>query len=194
MSLIWRLATKFDMAIYFSHGGIDLFFPLLLVLGIGSIIQYKRASDLPTLIFHLLFGLYILSLINVTLFPIKVGGGYADSMRENASWVRNINLVPLQNLRHSISTNALNMIMTIPLGLGLAYKLGLTKRFIHVTAFGIGFVIESLQAFIGLLLNYPYRAIDVNDVIFNALGVYTGCLCFYLLQNSLWPRLQSYKQ
>lgn len=39
-------------------------------------------------------------------------------------------------------------------------------------------IIESLQLIISLLLKYNYRVIDINDVIFNFIGIITGYFIF----------------
>jgi glycopeptide antibiotics resistance protein len=43
-----------------------------------------------------------------------------------------------------------------------------------------GLIIEAVQLIIGLLLGYPYRVTDINDVIANALGVWLGFALFGL--------------
>ncbi|WP_081943452.1 VanZ family protein [Caloranaerobacter azorensis] len=45
-------------------------------------------------------------------------------------------------------------------------------------AISFGTIIESLQLIISLFLKYTYRVIDINDIIFNFIGVIIGFYIF----------------
>jgi glycopeptide antibiotics resistance protein len=79
-----------------------------------------------------------------------------------------------------------NILLTIPLGFGLNFLCRLRmKDILCISAVGLG--IELLQLALTLLLRYPYRVVDINDVWLNAMGVLIG---YGLFQAFAW----SYRQ
>ncbi len=147
----------------------------------------------------MLFGFYILFVLRVTLFPIPY---YSYRYDEFVFSPRNLNLIPLyfgecRILRFCIIGSIANVYLTIPLGFGIFFLLGgYKKKALWVSLF-IGLYIELTQLLISLFLGFPYRVIDINDVLFNGLGVLIGYLIFrvfvwgYIALSKKWGSLKT---
>jgi len=114
--------------------------------------------------------------------PIEISGPNVDAMRQ-MPFMSQVNLVPFYfgpygTLAGSFATMILNIILTIPFGFGVNFVASLrAKTFLWlVPVAGVG--IEATQLVISLILKYPYRFIDINDVIMNSLGVLIGYIVF----------------
>ncbi|MBT4004159.1 MAG: VanZ family protein [Chloroflexi bacterium] len=129
------------------------------------------------------FGLYILFVLRVTLFPIPLYSSLPTI--EFPYSPRNLNLLPLnfdecRILRHCLFGSIANVYLTIPFGFGIYFLIRSKKKFFLWISLFIGLFIEITQLVISLLLGFPYRVIDINDVIFNAFGVLIGYILFRL--------------
>jgi glycopeptide antibiotics resistance protein len=71
-----------------------------------------------------------------------------------------------------------NILLTIPFGFGISFVSHLRPKDFLWLPFAIGFGIETAQLLISLLLQYPYRVIDINDALLNAAGVLVGYALF----------------
>jgi glycopeptide antibiotics resistance protein len=90
-----------------------------------------------------------------------------------------MNLVPLITLtRHDLKTSFLNVLLLMPFGFGLPAIT--TLRMESVVAIGalVSIAIELLQLTTGLIAGMTFRVADVNDVIFNTVGVAIGYALF----------------
>jgi glycopeptide antibiotics resistance protein len=67
-----------------------------------------------------------------------------------------------------------NILMTAPFGFGICFLVRLRPRDFVWLAFAPGLAIETGQLLVGLGLGVSYRSVDVNDVLFNTLGVWCG--------------------
>ncbi|WP_459874557.1 VanZ family protein [Calditerricola satsumensis] len=98
-------------------------------------------------------------------------------MRRKLKFSSGINLIPFDI--NIVNEQVLyNILLTVPFGFGLPFLLNVTK--IRLMIYGVSFcvVIESLQLIISLFLGFPYRTIDINDVILNVFGVILGFMIF----------------
>ncbi len=171
------------MHIYFENSNINLIpFGVSLILGLIYIL-WRRKYRKSYLIFFTVFSFYLLFVIRVTLFPIPL---YSEPIQfENFYSPHNLNLIPFNFgechiLRYCIFGSIANIYLTIPVGFGIQFLRALNKKERLWLILIIGFSIEILQLLISLGLSFPYRVIDINDVIFNALGVFIGLLFFKL--------------
>jgi len=85
---------------------------------------------------------------------------------------QNINLKPFQYMFSDYKNSLLNVLLFVPLGLGLTTLWKRYRSFLRTVLFGFGFslTIELLQLF-------TRRATDVNDLMTNTLGAALGwCL------------------
>jgi glycopeptide antibiotics resistance protein len=92
---------------------------------------------------------------------------------------KEMNLIPLMTLApQDLKTSLLNILLLIPFGFGLPFITNYRMKKIVVLGalFSIG--IELLQLITGYMAKMTFRIADINDVIFNTLGVIIGYLLF----------------
>ncbi|MVO99912.1 VanZ family protein [Paenibacillus lutrae] len=144
-----------------------------------------------SLIFHGIFYIYVCYVIKYTLFPIPVNENYLSLVRPGTTFKQNISMQPLWLSGHFSFTkeHALNILMTIPFGFIINYLIK-PRGSARILMLGVlvGICIELIQFGISVLLNYPYRIIDSNDVVMNLTGVVAGYLIFRVI-SSVYIRL-----
>ena len=151
----------------------------IVVLAILLVMVWHRKHNLPYLVCFSVFSVYLLIALDKTFFPLPISGSYADAMRQQASFTSFINLIPFYfgpfgTLSSAVSTMILNVILTIPFGFGVNFVTQVrAKRFLWLAP-AIGFGIEAAQLAVSLMLGYPYRVVDINDVLMNAVGIWIG--------------------
>ncbi|MDH5505973.1 MAG: VanZ family protein [Anaerolineae bacterium] len=159
--------------------------PLAVLLLIALVVvQWRRKRSPAYLVCLSLFGLYILAVLSVAIFPIAITGAFADSARAEGNFMSLVNLTPFYFGASSVSGRILaerisaaiiqNIILTIPFGFGASFVIPVRRRDVRWLVIAGGLGIEATQLMISLGLGYAYRVIDVNDVILNALGVLVG--------------------
>jgi len=144
-------------------------------------LKVKKKKDNIYLLFFCIFFMYLLYVAKYTIFPIPISGGYADIMRKEASFMSGINIIPFKSysLHYLVSRQVLyNILLSIPFGFGISYLVNINKKKLAISATLFGVVIESIQLIISMLLGFTYRSIDINDIIFNFLGVIAGYFLF----------------
>ena len=151
-------------------------FDLLTVL-IGSLIYIalcfflykKKKKEKIFFLFSTIMFCYFMCVIKLTLFPIVMIGLPAN-IKES------VHLIPFRDgIR---TTDLLNLLMTIPLGIGTPFIAPVynLKRSVSLGLF-TGITIETLQYLETFLTGgYSHRIIDSNDVIFNFIGCLLGFL------------------
>ncbi len=138
------------------------------------------------------FGLYLILLVAATLLPIDLSPDYRTIMRRDTSFTERMNLIPFYfgpfgSLSRNRDALIANILLTVPFGFGIGFVARMRPRDLRWLPLAVGFGIEGAQLGIGLLLGYPYRVIDINDTIMNALGVLAGYTAFWLLASiTLW--------
>ena len=152
----------------------------LVLLGVG----WRRRLSLVRGFGLALFGVYVLLVLSLTLFPMPVPesnsiGPVLVQIRQ--MWhVHALNLVPLNfdscwEFPRSCFTNLLgNILLTVPFGLGFGFLFRPRFRVFFWWGFGPGLVIEGLQFVFNLVTGSAYRTVDINDVLLNALGAWVG--------------------
>ncbi|HVU12239.1 MAG TPA: VanZ family protein [Phototrophicaceae bacterium] len=172
------------MRVEFAGHALDVW-PLAVIVMAGLLmILWRRKASYPYLLCVLIFSIYLLFALDQTFFPIWISGGYADSLRQ-LPFTSRINLIPFYfgpfgTLADSVETLVLNVALTIPFGFGVSFIWRIRRKTILWLALAIGLITEGGQLVISLLLGYPYREIDIDDVIMNALGVLIGYGSFRL--------------
>lgn len=145
------------------------------------VILYRRQRSLPYLFFFAIFWLYLLGVLKMAIFPIHI------PLTEQASlepFSPRMNLVPFYFrcapmaicLREILG----NLLLTVPFGFGIRFIARMKARDFLWLSLGVGFVLEGAQLVLSLLLRSAFRAVDVNDVLLNALGVGLGYALFRL--------------
>ncbi len=173
--------------------GIDVWplFVIALVVMLG--VLWRRGYSLSYLLCCMVFGIYLLFALDKTFFPLQISGSYADTMREYGSFAQSINLIPFSygpfgTFESTFTTLMLNILLTIPFGFGLSFIVPIRAKSFIWLAPALGLGIETGQLLISLLLRYPWRYVDVNDVLMNALGVWIGYALFRVFA---WLYLQA---
>jgi glycopeptide antibiotics resistance protein len=92
---------------------------------------------------------------------------------------KTMNLIPLITLtRQDLTTSLLNILLLIPFGFGLPFITNFRMKKIVVMGALFSIVIEFLQLITGLMAKIAFRVADINDVIFNTVGVAIGYILF----------------
>ena len=138
-----------------------------------------------------LLGIYLMFVIRETLFPIDIDPWRRSVMQEAGVdfWDR-INWIPFYfgpfTSWRTIEWNmGLNSLLSLPFGLLIGFYRPVTWKRMAVYSLAFGLIIEAVQLIIGLLLGYPYRVTDINDVLANAAGVWLGFGLFLLSSHVL---------
>jgi glycopeptide antibiotics resistance protein len=90
-----------------------------------------------------------------------------------------VNLIPLVTLiPQDLKTSLLNILLLVPFGFGLPFITNLRMEKIVVIGALFCIVIEFLQLITGFMAKITFRIADINDVIFNTVGVTIGYILF----------------
>jgi glycopeptide antibiotics resistance protein len=178
------------MEIVFSDIAVDIQPLVWLILIAFLIAQWRRKQGGSAIFCSLVFGIYLLYAVQVTFFPIRVAGDFVDSMRQNSSWLSDINLIPfyipqgyLENvdlIQFVWVQFASNILLTMPFGFGVNFIGRFCRKDFLWLPFAVGFGIELSQLVMNFLLRYPYRVVDITDALLNAAGVLIGYGIFRL--------------
>ena len=148
------------------------------LLGLLLVALWRRKRSASYLLCCLIFGSYLLLAVDKLFFPIRLIEAYAGARLS-------INLIPFNFDFSFIAEIVLqqilqNILLTVPFGFGINFVAQVRARRVPGLALAVGGGIEAGQLVISLLLGYPYRIIDVNDVLLNGLGVLIGYGLFRL--------------
>ncbi|MBI4762627.1 MAG: VanZ family protein [Chloroflexota bacterium] len=146
----------------------------LVALIVILIVLRRKGKSLPWLFFFSLFGLYLIQVISLAIFPFPI-----DIPYEN--FKPNLNLIPF-NFGHCDPRGIElcfrqiyeNILLTVPFGFGVNFIARIKPRQIWRLAAGVGLTLEFIQLAISLTFRTSYRVVDINDVILNAAGVLIG--------------------
>lgn len=147
----------------------------LVVLAAMLLVLWHRSKNPAFLLCCAIFGIYLLFVIELIFFPIRISESYVRDVR----WFSSINLIPL-NFNFSelprlvLQQIVLNVLLTVPFGFGMRFVAQIRAKQVLWIALAVGAAIETGQLLISVVVRYPYRTIDVNDVLLNALGVVVG--------------------
>lgn len=166
------------MYVQFESYGRDLWQYFVVMLIVFLLVLWLRKRNLSYLLCCFVFGVYLLFVIDKTLFPMIISGTFVDTMRQYTRGA-DINLIPFSFGRFGTLQDALpgllqNILLTIPFGFGVNFIATLKARDFIWLVPAVGLSIELVQLIISLMLQYPYRVVDINDVLMNGLGVLIG--------------------
>ena len=166
-----------------------MYFDLLTVLlfgliwiGIVTLLRLKKKKSLAYLIFFTIFYVYIVKVLDYTLFQFQslvlLKHFMPNLILNGQAAGKSMNLIPLITLtHHDLKTSLLNILLLIPFGFGLPFITNFRMKIVLIGAL-FSIVIEFLQLITGLLAKITFRIADINDVIFNTVGVAVGYILF----------------
>lgn len=176
----------------FDFGPFEFLLGLILLVGI-EIHQWKNRHSWGYLVVLALFWIYLLMMVRQTLFPIAINPEMSAQLKAaGIFFYSRVNLIPFYfgpyTSLQSITWNmGLNWLLTVPFGFFINFLQKTNGKRIFLYSIGIGLTIEILQFLIGFLLGYAYRVTDINDIIANALGLWSGYLLFVIFSRTfLW--------
>lgn len=147
---------------------------IIIFLLICMFINLKYNKEKIYYVFLTIMFCYLMCVVKLTLFPILLFEGMPSNIQAS------INYIPFQN---GIGrTEIYNLIMTIPLGIGTPFitKMRGIKR-MGALGLATGCIIETLQYLEALWAGgFTLRVIDINDIIFNLMGVIVGYVLLIL--------------
>jgi glycopeptide antibiotics resistance protein len=155
----------------------------LIGLGIALFLRLKRKKSFVYLGYFGIFYIYLIVVLDYTLFQYQslfiikyfVQGLMLNGFEAGQS----MNLIPLITLTaEDIKTSLLNILLFIPFGFGLPFITNLRIKKVIVAGALVSIAIELLQLVTGLMAHMSFRVVDINDVIFNTIGVVIGYILF----------------
>lgn len=162
---------RMNMLIDFD--GLTIIIGIVIYILICIFIHKKYKKEKIYYVFSTIMFCYFMCIAKMTLFPIVMIGLPAN-IKES------INIIPFHNGINR--TDILNLIMTIPLGIGIPFitKINNIKKILLLgLCFGLGIeTIQYLETF--LTKGFSHRIIDINDVIFNFTGTVIGFFVLYV--------------
>jgi glycopeptide antibiotics resistance protein len=170
--------------------GFAMYFDLLAVLLFGLIciaiitfLRLKKKKSLVYVIFFTIFYTYIIKVLDYTLFQFQsllLLKHFMPGLILNGQTAgKTMNLIPLVMLTpQDLKTSLLNILILVPFGFGLPFITNLRMKKIVVIGALFSIVIEFLQLVTGFMAKITFRIADINDVIFNTVGVAIGYILF----------------
>ena len=167
-----------------------MYFDLLTVLlfsliwiGIITFLRLKKKKSLAYLLFFTIFYVYTVKVLDYTLFQFQslvLLKYFMPNLILNGQTVgKSMNLIPLITLTpQDMETSLLNILLLIPFGFGLPFITNFHMKKIVVMGMLFSIIIEFLQLITGFMAKITFRIADVNDVIFNTVGVAIGYILF----------------
>ena len=146
----------------------------LVLMVIILVAVWRRKKNMSYLFFSIVFWIYLLGVFSVVIFPFPI-------RLANPNFTLNINLVPFYFGSCFDELPALcfriifaNILLTIPFGFWINFLARIKPKHIFWLAVGVGMTFETAQLVISLITRNSFRAVDINDLILNALGILIG--------------------
>jgi glycopeptide antibiotics resistance protein len=170
--------------------GFAMYFDILTVLlfgliwsGIVTFLLLKKKKSLVYLIFFTIFYVYLFKVLDYTLIQFQsllLLKYFAPDLILNGQAAGKImNLIPFITLTHQdLKTSLLNILLLIPFGFGLPFITNFRMKKTVVIGALFCIAIEFLQLITGFIAKITFRIADINDVVFNTVGVVVGYLLF----------------
>lgn len=170
---------------------------VLFVSGVPALLlrfRLRKATDgVGRARLEFVFGMYLLLLVSVVLFPLRVDPGLRadEAVWDYATFVENwVNLTPFASIGQMLERPSRmqavrqiggNMLLLAPMGVLLPMMIRRMRRplgvLVAITASAVG--IEAAQ-YLARIARLSLRSIDVDDVILNVAGGLAGYVCWTL--------------
>ncbi len=182
------------------NGDIVIVFGFILYIVVTVIIfalkqKLKRSLVWFKELIRILFVLYILMVISVTLFPLEIGVPHEKFTYRFLNFIPLISIIgEINQIGTAYGGDSLfmikllmkniggNILMFMPLGIFMPLIWGKFKRLKNTIIIGliVSISVEFLQ-FVELLLGLGIRTVDIDDVICNVLGTLLGYFIYKLI-------------
>lgn len=156
---------------------------LILMLLLGTF-WHRKKKFLFLLVFSVIW-VYLLALLNATVFPLPEYRVIRNDERQywTAIILANINLVPFQygdfaRFGYVFPEIVSNILLTVPFGFGLNFLIKVRPRDIFIVGLALSILIEFAQLSVDLLFATMAHVVDINDVLWNTIGVILGFAAF----------------
>jgi glycopeptide antibiotics resistance protein len=155
----------------------------LIWIGIVTFLRLKKKKSVVYLIFFTIFYSSLFKVLDYTLFQFQslllLKHFMPDLILNGQTVGKDMNLIPLVTLTpQDLKTSFLNILLLVPFGFGLPFLTDLRMKKIVVIGALFSIVIEFLQLVTGFIANITFRIADINDVVFNTVGVAIGYILF----------------
>lgn len=155
----------------------------LIWLGIVAFLLLKKKKNFVYLLFFTIFYVYIYKILDVTIFQFQslllLQHFLPNLMLNGVEAGRAVNFIPLATLTlEDVKTSLLNILMMMPFGFGLPFVTDFRFKKVVITGLFVSIGIEILQFVTGFISNMTFRVADINDLIFNTVGVAIGYILF----------------
>jgi glycopeptide antibiotics resistance protein len=155
----------------------------LIWIGMVRFLRLKKHTSHAFLIFLTIFYVYIVKVLDYTLFQFQslvLLKYFTPGLILNGQTAgKSMNLIPLISLTsQDLETSLLNILLLIPFGFGLPFITNFRMKTTVVIGALFSIFIEFLQLITGLMAKITFRIADINDVIFNTIGVAIGYILF----------------
>lgn len=151
----------------------------LIWLGTAAFLRLKKKKSLVHVLFFTVFYIYLYKVFDYTLFQFQslllLKHFVPGLMLNGLSVGKSVNLIPLASLTpEDVKTSLLNILLMMPFGFGLPFITNFSMKRVVATGALFSITIELLQFITGFMANTTFRIADINDVIFNTIGVAIG--------------------
>lgn len=155
----------------------------LIWLGIAAFLLLKKKKGLVYVLFFTIFYVYLFKVLDYTLIQFQslllLQHFVPDLMLRGIEAGRNVNFIPLITLTlEDVKTSLLNVLFMMPFGFGLPLITNFRMKRVVVAGLLLSIGIEFLQLVTGFMANTTFRVADINDLIFNTIGVAIGYMLF----------------
>ncbi len=151
--------------------------------GIVVLLRRKKKVGFVYLLFFSVFFVYIYKVLDYTLLRFQtlllLQHFVPGLMLNGIPAGRTVNLIPLVMLTSDdVKSSLLNILMMVPFGFGAPFIADLRFKRVVIAGLLFSLTIELVQLITGFAANTTFRIADVNDVIFNTIGVAIGYALF----------------
>lgn len=145
---------------------------------IFCILRWKMKKSNSYLIISTILYIYLCGVLSYTQFPILISNNIDYDV------MKNVNYIPILTLSASdIKTSLLNVVLTIPFGFLVSILKKQSAKTIAGYGVLFGIIVEGIQFIVGRFIGFNMRVIDINDIIFNFIGVYIGFISYRICRN-----------
>jgi glycopeptide antibiotics resistance protein len=167
---------------FYINASVILFIGLIWI-AIVTFLRLNKKKSIFYLLLFTIFYVYIVKVLDYTLFQFQslILRKYfiPELMLKGQTVGKSINLIPLLTLTAAdLKTSLLNILLMMPFGFGLPFLVNYSMKKIVIIGTLFSVAIELLQLLTGSIANITFRITDINDVIFNTIGVVIGYLIF----------------